>query len=101
VTGVTIPEMLDDLAGDAAGIERQQQGDLVRYSAAGRAFAEADGAVARFRLRSPIADAALRTPGVTEQGEWIAIETATLDAFTVDRARAWFTLAMRDAQGWS
>jgi hypothetical protein len=73
----------------------------VRYSAAGRPFAEADGAVARFRLRSPIADAALRTPGVTAQDEWIALETAGADPFTVDRARAWFTLAMRDAQGWS
>jgi hypothetical protein len=101
VSEETIPEMFDQLASDVAGVERQQQGDLVRYSAAGRVFAEADGAVARFRLRSPIADAALRTPGVTEQGEWIAMETTTLDPFTVDRARAWFTLAMRDAQGWS
>jgi hypothetical protein len=101
VSGATIAEMLDELAGDALGVEREQHEELVRYSAAGRAFAEADGTVARFRLRSPISDAALRTPGVTEQGEWIALETATADSFTVDRARAWFTLAMRDAQGWS
>jgi hypothetical protein len=44
--------------------------------------------------------AAVRTPGtrrVTGRDDWVALETARWDRFTVDRAAAWFESARRDA----
>jgi hypothetical protein len=53
-----------------------------------------------FRLRKDVARAGLTTPGTSPDPagvEWIALESDRSDRFSLDRARAWFEFALRQA----
>jgi len=87
-----------------------QEAGATRSAAAGSAgtefshgrtvFASAKGNVAEFRLEPEIADAALRTPSTEPSSrgpDWVRLTADADAAHDLDRARAWFLSAWRNA----
>jgi len=98
---VTLGELLADSAIDLAGCSVETGGDGGRtWSRNRRAFAglSADGRSAEFLLDPAVADAAARTPGVTQSTRgrgWVTFTPSELDDHAADRAVAWFASAYR------
>lgn len=92
--------VVDRLCVELDGIERRESGRTVEFVRGGLVFAVREGVHLSFRLRPEIVQAALRTPGTSRSArgaEWVALESGEMDAFTMDRARAWFETAWRFA----
>ncbi len=91
---------LDERAAETAGVERVESGALVEYRLGGRAVAVADRAAVSFRVGEAVAAAAARTADArasTRGTDWVELAATGSDRFTLDRARAWFDLAIRNA----
>jgi hypothetical protein len=89
---------IDRLAHELEGIGRRESGPAVEFVRGGIVFAVREGGGHSFRLRPEIVLAALQTPDTfpSERGaEWVALASTAADAFTLDRARAWFETAWR------
>jgi hypothetical protein len=89
---------IDRLARELEGIRRRESGPAVEFVRGGIVFAVREGSGHSFRLRPEIVDAALRTPDTSASArgaEWVALATTAADAFTLDRAKAWFETAWR------
>jgi hypothetical protein len=89
---------IDRLAHELEGIGRRESGPAVEFVRGGIVFAVRERGGHSFRLRPEIVLAALRTPDTSpsERGaEWIALTSTAADAFTLDRAKAWFETAWR------
>jgi len=89
---------VDRLAVELEGIKRRTSGPLVEFVRGGIVFAIREGARLSFRLRPEIVQAARRTPDTSQSArgaEWIVLESTSADAFTLDRATAWFETAWR------
>jgi hypothetical protein len=89
---------VDRLSIELDGVERRESGRTIEFVRGGIVFAVRDGLGQSFRLRPEIVQAALRTPRTSPSArgaEWIALDSDEADAFTVDRARAWFETAWR------
>jgi hypothetical protein len=98
---VNLRDLLEAEAGDLRGVSSTIGSDgSVTWARAGRPFAvvSSDGSVAEFGLDPAVADAAMRTPDVTQSGRgpgWVAFAPAVLDDHGADRADAWFASAHR------
>jgi hypothetical protein len=93
-------EAIDRLAGELDGVRRRVAGTAVEYDRAGTIFAIRVSGRLSFRLRADIVAAALRTADTAMSGrgiDWVALSPSVPDAFTVDRATAWFEMAWRFA----
>jgi hypothetical protein len=93
-----LAELLDDLAGEFADVERRESAGGTEFLVGAHVFARLGGATAEFRLRPEIAAAAARTPDVraSDRGPaWVAFGPRVVDQHAVDRAQAWFELGHR------
>jgi len=93
-------EAVDRLAGELDGVHRRTAGQTVEFVRGSIVFAVQEGSKLEFRLRPEITAAGLRTTATSRSArgpEWIALDTKTGDAFTVDRTVAWFETAFRVA----
>ncbi len=91
---------IDRLANELEGTARRESGGVVEFVRDGIVFAARERTGLTFRLRPEIVFAALRTPDTSPSArgsEWIVLESTADDAFTLDRARAWFEAAWRFA----
>jgi hypothetical protein len=91
-------EAVERLAGELEGVRRREIGKTVEFDRVGLVFATREAGRLSFRLRAEIAEVALRTPETARSArgpEWVALTAAGTDAFTVDRAAAWFESAWR------
>lgn len=94
----TLAQVLADLAAADPSIEARASGTVIEYIAGGVAFARAEGPTASFRLRPEIAAAAARTDGTRASPlgpGWVAFTPRRFDRYALDRAIAWFELALR------
>ena len=93
---------LDEQAAATDGVERVADGDAVEYRLKGHAAVSVDRRVIAFRLGQRVAAAAARTVDARPSArgpEWVELAPAQIDRFTLDRAEAWFGLAIREAGG--
>jgi hypothetical protein len=85
----------------AEGLQRSQQADgRIEYRRSRRPVLSVGTDRVSFRLRKDIARAGLTTPGTSPDPagpEWIGLESDRSDRFSLDRARAWFDFALRQA----
>ena len=91
-------QAVERLAGELEGVRRRESGQTVEFDRGGVVFATRETGRLSFRLRAEIAEGALRTPETAPSArgpEWVALTGAGTDAFTVDRAAAWFESAWR------
>jgi photosystem II stability/assembly factor-like uncharacterized protein len=91
-------EAVERLASELEGVRRREAGKTVEYGRGGVVFAIQEAGRLSFRLRAEVAEVALRTPETARSArgsEWVALTAAGSDAFTVDRAAAWFESAWR------
>jgi photosystem II stability/assembly factor-like uncharacterized protein len=91
-------EAIERLAGELDGVRRHESGKTVEFDRAGVVFATREAGRLSFRLRAEVVEVALRTPetaGSARGSHWVALTAAGSDAFTVDRAAAWFESAWR------
>jgi hypothetical protein len=89
---------IDRLARELEGIRRHETGPAVEFVRGGILFAVREGSGHSFRLRPEIVEAALRTPDTSPSArgsEWVSLASTAADAFTLDRAKAWFETAWR------
>jgi hypothetical protein len=73
----------------------------VEWVVDGIVFAVADDTRAEFRLTTPVAAAALRTPDTAPSSrgaDWVAFAPSTMDQHAIDRATAWLASAWRRAE---
>lgn len=94
----TLAQVLSELAAADPSIEVRANGTVVEYVVGGMAFARAEGSTASFRLRPEIAAAAARTDGTRPSPlgpGWVAFTPRRFDRYALDRATAWFELALR------
>lgn len=94
----TLAQVMAELAADDPSIEVRSNGAAVEYLVDGVAFARAEGPTASFRLQPEIAAAAARTDGTRPSPlgpGWVAFTPRRFDRFALDRATAWFELALR------
>jgi hypothetical protein len=90
-----LAELLDQIADVTVQTDRE-------YAHQGVVFAArpADDTV-ELRLGEDIVDAAMRTPDTTPSergGEWLRFRPRELDAHAIDRLKAWFLVAYRQAE---
>jgi len=93
-------EAIDRLAAELDGVTRRSTGGSIEFVRESSVFAVQSGTRLEFRLRPEVAAAALRTPATSKSArgaDWIALDTATRDQFTVDRTVAWFEMGWRVA----
>jgi hypothetical protein len=91
---------IGDLAAGLEGVARGRAGSAEEFLRGNVVFAVLEGPSLIVRLRDELADAAVRTPDTTRSNRgsgWVALRPATVDAFALDRARAWFESAWRFA----
>jgi photosystem II stability/assembly factor-like uncharacterized protein len=91
-------EAVERLAGELEGVRRREAGNAVEFDRAGVVFATAEAGRLTFRLRAEVAEVALRTPETARSARgdgWVALTATGTDAFSVDRATAWFESAWR------
>ena len=91
-------QAVERLAGELEGVRRRESGQTVEFDRGGVVFATRETGRLSFRLRAEIAEVALRTLETAPSArgpEWVALTAAGTDAFTVDRAAAWFESAWR------
>jgi len=89
---------IDRLARDLDGIEVRKVGSGREFLRDGTRFAAEEGTNMVFRLSPEIVSAALHTEGTSRSSrgpEWVTLDTAATDEFTLDRATAWFEAAWR------
>jgi len=94
----TMAELVDDLAGEFADVQRRAGPDGVDFLVGAQPFARVSGEVGQFRLRTEIVAAAVRTPGAAQSKlgrEWVAFQPREFDQYAIDRAQSWFELAHR------
>jgi hypothetical protein len=94
----TPAEALDLLSRALEAVGKRGVAGSVEYDRAGIVFAILAPDAVSFRLLEEVVAAALRTPGTalsTRGPDWISLETATADQFTLDRAVSWFESAWR------
>jgi hypothetical protein len=93
--------LIERLTGELGGVTRREVGGTTEYLRGGSVFAVLRGRQVDLRLRSDIAEAALRTPSTTASGrgaDWILFEPNASEPQDVDRLRAWLTIGWRTAQ---
>lgn len=89
-------------AADRGGIEQVAVGEAVEFRVRGRPIAVAETGSISFRLSAPVARAAAATPDAAPSSrgpDWVRFAPVELDRFALDRATAWFDLALRLAAG--
>ncbi|MGD0018046.1 MAG: hypothetical protein ABSD62_02220 [Candidatus Limnocylindrales bacterium] len=94
----SLTEAIDRLADELDDVHRHKSGTVVEYVRGTTVFAVRQGAIASFRLRPEIAEAALRTADTVRSSRgagWITLQWRVVDGFTLDRALAWFESAWR------
>jgi hypothetical protein len=94
----SLTDAIDRLADELDDIHRHESGTLIEYVRGATVFAVRQGTIAGFRLRSDVAEAALRTPDTVRSSRgpgWITLQPRIVDAFALDRALAWFESAWR------
>jgi hypothetical protein len=101
-TDLTLADVVEAAAGEAAGVARALDGEVVTFGAGSPpvVFATLAGDRAEFRLDPLVAGAALRTPdtGPSPRGaDWVSFRPEVVDDGAVDRAEAWFLSAHRRA----
>jgi hypothetical protein len=92
--------VLEDRAGSTDAVERVATGDAVEYRVNGQLAVVADRRAVAFRLGERVAAAAARTVDARASGRgpaWVELAPDGIDRFTLDRAEAWFDLALREA----
>jgi hypothetical protein len=95
----SVSQLVSQLAA-AEGLDRREEDGRVEYGPTGRPFVVVGSGEVRFRLRKDVVRAALTTPGTHADAagpEWIALDASRADRFSLDRARAWFEFALRQA----
>lgn len=93
-----ISDAIESLAAELAGLHRRDTGGVVEYALSGSVFAAREGEQVSFRLRPDVAAAALGTPGTVRSprgSDWVTLAPGAVDAFVLDRVRAWFENAWR------
>lgn len=98
----TLEEFLAEVAAEAGADRVPAAGGGAEYRRADRVFAWVNDNVVEIRLDPEIAEAALGTPDTTTSGQgadWVRLAPATLNDRELDRARAWFLSAWRNAAG--
>ncbi len=91
---------LDERAVGHADVARVETGVTVEYRVGGHAVVVAGPGGVAFRVGPAVAAAAVRTPGAgaSRRGPgWVELTPSGLDRFTLDRAAAWFDLAVRSS----
>ena len=89
---------LDERAAAVIDVDRHAAAQTVEYVVAGRLVAIADEGDMSFRVGAQVAQAAAGTSdaAVSPRGrDWVRFAPRELDQFTLDRAAAWFDLAVR------
>jgi len=89
---------IERLARRLDGVQVGRRGAVTEYLQGGVVFATGERDRHSFRLHPEIVRAGLRTNGAGPSAagpDWIGLDTAATDEFTLDRARAWFELAWR------
>ena len=97
----SLEELLTTVASEA-GADSRRAGSAVEFGRAGNVFAVVSGETVDLRLDPEIAEAALNTPGAepsTRGGDWVHLAVHADQPHDVDRARAWFLSAWRNAGG--
>ena len=98
---MTLLDLLDEEAADLPGAESSVAPDgSITWSRGNRSFAvvAADGSSVEFALDPAVADAAARTPDVTQSSRgagWVIFNPKELDDHAADRAVAWLASAHR------
>ena len=96
----TPAQAIERLAGELEGVGRRTSGPSVEFVRGAIVFAVQTGSKVEFRLRVEIVNAGLRTAATSRSArgdEWIGLDSAAGDVFTVDRTAAWFETAWRFA----
>ncbi|HVA85085.1 MAG TPA: hypothetical protein VNF73_02080 [Candidatus Saccharimonadales bacterium] len=96
--GGSLVELIGELAAADPEIERRPAGQRTEFVIGGIVFATVEGDGAAFRLRSEVAAAASRTPGVRPLPlgpGWVLFHPTRWDRFALDRSIAWWDLARR------
>ena len=99
---MTLRGLLEQAVADLDEVESVPAGDGLEWRRRGRAFAAVGSVAAEFRLDSPVAKAALRTPDTQPSGRgphWVRFSPERLDGHAIDRAQAWLASAWRRAGG--
>jgi hypothetical protein len=100
-----VSETLEDLltaVASEAGAESRRVGGAVEFGRAGNVFAVVSAETVDLHLDPEIAEAAFNTPGAepsTRGGEWVHLTVQPDQPHDLDRARAWFLSAWRNAAG--
>ncbi len=97
----SLAELLAAVATEA-GADSHRAGTGVEFGRAGNVFAVVSGETVDLHLDPEIADAALNTPGTgpsSRGGAWVQLTVDAGNPHDVDRARAWFLSAWRNAGG--
>jgi hypothetical protein len=97
---VTLEGFLAAVAEEVGATTRPATGGGTEFIRAKRTLAYAHGDVAEFWLDPEIAEAAIRTPDTsssTRGPAWVRLAPAEPKPMDLDRARAWFLSAWRDA----
>ena len=98
---MTVRDLLAEEAADLPGAESSVGPDgSITWSRGNRPFAVVapDGSSAEFALDPAVADAATRTPDVTQSSRgagWVTFSPRELDDHAADRATAWLASAHR------
>jgi hypothetical protein len=95
---VSLESLLAGLAADIGAVA--QAAATIEYSRGSIVFAAVAGNVAELRLNQEVAEAAQVTPATTASRRgpgWVRFAPPELDQLALDRARAWFLSAWRNA----
>lgn len=94
-----VAALLDHASGDDE-VERSGPDTAPLWRAGGREVVAVEGGAVAFRLDRMVAGAALRTPDVAPSPrgpEWVRFAPVAIDRFALDRATAWYDLAVKRA----
>jgi hypothetical protein len=98
---MTLEEFLSELAVELGATIDRTSPPTMEFRRDRRTFAVATGSTVDLRLDSEIAVAALGTPSTqaSQRGpEWVRLTVDTTQTHDLDRARAWFLSAYRNAE---
>jgi hypothetical protein len=99
--GDSLRAILEAAATELEAAESRPTATGVEWLVDGIVFAVAGDTGAEFRLTTPVAAAALRTPDTVPSSrgsDWVAFAPAMLDQHAIDRATAWLASAWRRAE---
>ncbi len=99
--GDALRAILEAAATELEAAEPRPTATGIEWLVDGIVFAIADDTRAEFRLTTPVAAAALRTPDTVPSPrgpDWVAFGPAMMDQHAIDRATAWLASAWRRAE---